>query len=107
MLFGGFVEKKRETVQIGLRLEKALLDKVEDLSDYEGIDKMSFIRRAIASFIGEVEDSMADKAIEDYINLRIDEAELKKYAGLKLVPKDVQEARQDMLKKIKKQKERR
>ena len=90
-----------KTVQIGLRLEKELLDKIEKLSDYEGIDKMSWIRRALANFVKDEEDGMSDAAIEDYIHLRIDEKQLKDYANFTKVPEDVQQARKDVLAKIK------
>jgi len=62
---------------------------------------MSWIRRALASFVDDVEDEMEDCAIKDYINLRIDEKELRNLMGMKEIPKDLQEARKDFLNNIK------
>ncbi len=86
-----------KTIQIGLRLDKELLDKITKLSDHEGIDRMAWIRRALANFVSDEEDGMSDAAIEDYINLRIDESELKDYTGFKKIPSDLKEARKKFL----------
>jgi len=91
----------KKTIQLGLRIDESLLRKIERLSEFEGIDKMSWIKRALASFVDDVEDEMEDYAIKDYINLRIDEKELKDITGLREVPKDIQEARKEVLNKIK------
>jgi len=91
----------KKTIQLGLRIDEELLEKIEKLSDFEGIDKMSWIRRALASFVDDVEDEMEDRAIKDYLNLRIDEKELKSLTGMKEISKDLQEARKDILNKIK------
>ena len=91
----------KKTIQLGLRIDKELLEKIEKLSGFEGIDKMSWIRRALASFVDDVEDEMEDCAIEDYINLRIDEKELENITGMKKIPKDLQEARKEVLNKTK------
>jgi hypothetical protein len=88
-----------KTIQIGLRLDKELLDKISKLSEYEGIDRMSWIKRALASFVIDEEGGMSDQAIEDYLNLRIDEKDLKDLTGFKIIPKDMQEARKRLLSK--------
>ena len=89
-----------KTIQIGLRLDKELLDKISKLSEREGIDRMAWIRRALAIFVNDEEDGMTDAAIEDYINLRIDEKDLRDYTGFKRIPKDIQEARKRVLSKM-------
>ena len=89
-----------KTTQIGLRLDKELLDKISKLSEHEGIDRMAWIRRALANFVNDEEDGMSDAAIEDYINLRIDEKEMKDFTGFKKIPEDIQEARKKVLSKI-------
>lgn len=89
-----------KTTQIGLRLDKELLDKISKLSEHEGIDRMAWIRRALANFVSDEEDGMSDAAIEDYINLRIDEKELKDYTGFKKIPEDIKEARKKVLNKM-------
>jgi metal-responsive CopG/Arc/MetJ family transcriptional regulator len=81
-------------------LDKELLDKISKLSEHEGIDRMAWIRRALANFVNDEEDGMSDAAIEDYINLRIDEKEMKDYTGFKKIPEDIREARKKVLSKI-------
>jgi len=90
-----------DTLQIGLRIEKEILDKVERYSKDQGIDKMTFIRTAIANYIDDIEQDFEDFAVEDYINLRIGEKELKNVTAMKEIPKDLQKAREDVLNKIK------
>lgn len=89
-----------KTIQIGLRLDKELLEKIERLSEHEGIEKMAWIRRALAVFVSDEEAGIADEAIEDYIHLRIDETELRKYTGFMKIPDDLKEARKKVLEKI-------
>lgn len=89
-----------KTVQLGLRIEKELLDKIEKLSDYEGLEKTAWIRRALANFVKDEEDGMSDQAVEDFIHLRIDEKELKDYTGFKKIPDDIQQARKKVLEQI-------
>ena len=91
----------KKTIQLGLRIDEGLLRKIERLSEFEGIDKMSWIKRALASFVDDVEDEMEDYAIKDYVHLRIDEKELKNITGLRKIPKDIQEARKEVLNGIK------
>jgi len=91
----------KKTIQLGLRIDEELLKKIEKLSEFEGIDKMSWIKRALASFVDDVEDEMEDCAINDYIKLRIDEKELKNVTGMKEVSKDLQDARKEVLNKTK------
>ncbi|MBI2657292.1 hypothetical protein HYX08_01205 [Candidatus Woesearchaeota archaeon] len=99
------MKKGSKTIQIGLRLEKELLNKIEKLAESEGIDKMAWIKRALGVFVGDEEDDMTGEAIKDYIHLIIDEDELKRYTGFKEIPKDIQEARKEILKQITKSKE--
>ena len=87
------VTTKKKTTQLGLRIENELLEKIERLAELESIDKMSWIRRALATFIQGEETGVIDDAIEDYIALRIDETEFKKYSKLKDVPSDIKNAR--------------
>ena len=89
-----------KTTQIGLRLDKELLDKINNLSEHEGIDRMSWIRRALACFVNETETAMSDDAIDDYINLRIDEKALKEFTNYSKIPEDIQKARKSKLESI-------
>ncbi|MFH1638076.1 MAG: hypothetical protein ABIB71_06640 [Candidatus Woesearchaeota archaeon] len=90
-----------KTTQLGLRIDTELLKKIEKMARHESIDKMSWIRRALATFVNGEEKGAIDEAIENYMALRIDEGSLKQATGLKKVPKDMQEARKEVLSKIK------
>jgi len=89
-----------KTIQLGLRIEKKLIDRIEWLAKNEGIDRNIWIKRALASFVDEEESGMADEAIEDYIHLRIDEKTLLEFADFDKIPQDIKKAREDNLKKI-------
>ncbi len=91
-----------KTTQLGLRIEKELLDRIEDLAKKEGIDRNAWIKRALAVFVSDEETDMADEAIEDYIHLRIDEKALLEYADFDKVPEDVKKARDSKLRNISK-----
>ena len=91
----------KKTIQLGLRIDEELLEKIEKMAKYENIDKMSWIRRALATFLKGEEIEAKTEAIEDYINLRVDEKDLKNIAGMKEVSKDIQEARKEVLNRIK------
>jgi len=92
----------KKTVQLGLRIDVDLLKKIEKMAQHESIDKMSWIRRALATFLKGEEEEAVTVAVENYINLRIDETELKKIAFFSKVPEDIQSARKEVLNKIKK-----
>lgn len=98
------MKKESSTVQIGLRLEKELIESLEFFAGHKKLDKMMIIKQAIAAYVGDMEDAFEDTAIEGYICLRISEEELKKNTGLKEIPKDIKEARQETLKMITKEK---
>lgn len=97
------VNKERKTIQIGLRIDLDLLRDIEYLARSEGVDKMSWIRRALADFVNEEKDAMSEEAVKDYIRLVIDEEDLKKFTNFSKIPLDIKEARQEILSKIKKE----
>lgn len=90
-----------KTVQIGLRIDKALLEEIEFYSKKEGVEKMAWIRRALSLFVGDVENAVTDEAISDYINLRINEKELKDTAKFEKIPSDLKQARAEVLESLK------
>ncbi len=95
------ITEGKKTVQLGLRIDKNLLDEIESLAENEGVDKMSWIKRALAGFVNEEKNSMSKEAVRDYINLVIDKTELKEFAGFSKIPKDIENARRDVLNNIK------
>ncbi len=95
------MKKTTKTIQLGLRIDTQLLEKIEKLADIERIDKMSWIRRALATFVNGEEKGAIDEAVEDYINLRCDDEELKKVASFNKIPEDIQNARKEVVIKLK------
>lgn len=87
-----------KTIQLGLRIDEELNEEIEFLSQSEGVDKMAWIRRALADFVNQERDSMAKESVKDYINLVIDEKELKEFTGFKKIPEDIINARKLKLK---------
>ena len=95
------VTEEKKTIQLGLRIDKDLLKDIEYLSKSEGVDKMSWIKRALADFVNEEKDAMSKEAVKDYIGLVIDERDFKEFTGFSKIPKDIEEARKEVLNKIK------
>jgi len=86
--------------QISLRLNQELLEHIQDLADYEGIKRMDFIRKALTNFVYDFYDILDKEAIKDYINLRIDDDELKEFTGIVEIPEDIKEERRRVLKNV-------
>ncbi len=97
------INTMRKTVQLGLRIDGDLLKKIERMAQHENIDKMSWIRRALGTFLKGEEEEAVTMAVEDYISLRIDETELKKISSFSKIPEDIQAARKEVLLRIKKE----
>ena len=89
-----------KTVQLGIRIEEGLVRRIEELAKGEGIDRNMWIKRALEEFVDKEEEGMIDQAIESYIQLRIDKDELLRWTNMKKVPKDIDKAREGVLKKI-------
>ena len=91
----------KKTVQLGLRIDEEVLKNIEKMAQHENIDKMSWIRRALSTFLKGEELEAKSSAVEDYIQLRIDETELKRITNFTKIPADIQAARKDVLIRIK------
>ena len=95
------VKEEKKTIQLGLRIDKDLLKDIEYLSKSEGVDKMSWIKRALAVSVDDEKINMNKQAVKDYIELVIDEKDFKELTGFSKIPKDIEEARKEVLNKIK------
>jgi predicted transcriptional regulator len=89
-----------KSIQLGLRIDEELNKEIEFLSENEGVDKMAWIRRALADFINQEKDFIAKEAVKDFIKLIINESELKEYAGFKKIPSDIINARKQVINKL-------
>ena len=96
------MKKESPTIQIGLRIDKKLLESVDFFAEKNKDDRMAMIRMAIASYVEEMETALEDAAIEDYLSGRIDEEELKDTTGMKKVPEDLKNVRAQTLNEISK-----
>ena len=97
------VKEEKKTIQLGLRIDKNLLEEIESLAESEGVNKMSWIKRALAAFVDDEKDSMAKDAVKDYIGLVINEDTLKEFTAFSKIPKDIENARKEVLDNIKKE----
>jgi len=94
------MKKESKTTQIELILDNDVLSTVEEISEFDKVDRMTWIRQAIDNRIDEIEEEMDDMAIDNYIHSRISEEELKEEMDWKTVPPDLKKARADCLKNI-------
>ena len=90
---------KRDKV-ISIRISPETYKELDFFSDKKQETKMEIVRQAISSFLEEANDAFDDAALEDYINLRIDEENYLKETGLKKVPRDIAEERKKKLQSI-------
>ncbi|MDP2925257.1 MAG: ribbon-helix-helix protein, CopG family [Nanoarchaeota archaeon] len=86
---------------VGIYLENETLKRIIEIAKEQGIDKSAVIKQAIQEFIDNIDDKMNDYYIKDYINLKLTENEVKERFEWKEIPKDIQEARKEVLNKIK------
>ena len=89
-----------KTIQLGLRIEEELIDKIKFLAKNEGIDRNLWIKRALATFVRGEEEGMREEATEDYILLIIDKKTFLEFTGYKNIPEDIKNAREQKLKQI-------
>ena len=87
---------------VGIYLENETLKRIIKIAKEQGIDKSSIIKQAIQEFIDNLDDKMDEYYIKYYINLKFTENELKDRFEWKEIPKDLQEARKEVLDKTKK-----
>jgi len=86
------------TTQINVRLDVQLLHDIDELAGFEKVDRMSWIRRALAREVMQADEERENSIIEDYLNFRIDDGEFEDDMGFK-PPKELQEARKETMKK--------
>lgn len=97
------VTQEKSTIQLGLRIDSDLLKEIEYLAQSEGVDKMAWIKRALAVSVDDEKTNMNKQAVKDYIGLVIDEKDFKELTGFSKIPGDIEEARAVVLNNIKKE----
>ena len=93
--------KKKKTIQLGVRVDKDLMDRLDFFARNQNMDKMDYVRQAIDLYVAEMEKGYEKEAIEDYVNCRIDELKFKELMNLKEVSEDLKKARKENIEKIK------
>jgi metal-responsive CopG/Arc/MetJ family transcriptional regulator len=91
----------KKSTPISLRIPNDMLKEIDYMVEHEDIDRISWVRRALSTFLKGEKEEMKTSSVEDYIHLRIDEDMLKKTLNFDKIPKDIQEARKEMLIQIK------
>jgi len=88
------IDKREEKSTVfSFRLPNSLLNEIDKMAKQEQIDRASWIKRAMVIAMGELKDSAAEGAIEDYIAGKIDNDLFIKETGNKQVPQEIKEAR--------------
>jgi predicted transcriptional regulator len=100
MVTGDNMKKNTKTIQLGLRIDAELIKKIERLAEYEDVDKAFWIKRALTTFVAGEDTAAKEEAVEDYISLRSDADALKKATGFNHIPKDIEDARKEVIKNI-------
>jgi predicted DNA-binding protein len=93
--------KKPRDQLVSLRLDKETFEDLERLSKTVKEDKTALIRDAIQDFLIAEEQQLQDYYIEDYVNARMDEKEFKQRMDIKEIANDLQQARKEIINKIK------
>ena len=92
---------KKQSTTVGFRLPNELVEDIDFLREAQSIDRGTFIKNALSCFVGLALDEYKGEVIKDYIHLITDEKELKEALEEDQdyeIPKDIQEARAQLLK---------
>lgn len=91
---------QNKDIILNVRLDADLDVRLNDFVNSTNIDKRTWVRQAIISFLDEMDDEMEDKAIEDYICARITSDEFKSYLNYREIPADLEQKRKEYLDSI-------
>ena len=86
-----------KSTTVSVRIPNDLLDEIDELAEIEGVDRPTWIKRALLTFAEQMNSEWEDEAISDYINLRIDEKKLLENVSFKKIPEDINKAREEVL----------
>lgn len=91
----------KKSTPVSIRISNDMLKEIDDMANYEDIDRMSWMRRALSTFLKGEKEEMKTDAVSDYIHLRIDEEQFKKIINTDKIPKDIENARKEVLIRLK------
>jgi predicted DNA-binding protein len=93
----------KKSITVSFRLPQDLVEDIDFLRETFNLDRGTYIKNALSEQVERTFDVIKEEAIKDYINLIIDEDELKDFLEKDKkykIPKDIQEARARKLKGI-------
>lgn len=93
----------KKSITVSFRLPQELVEDIDFLRESLGLDRGTYIKNALSEQVERTLDVVKEEAIKDYVNLIIDEDELKEYLEKDKkynIPKDLKEARARRLRGI-------
>lgn len=96
---------KSETIQLGLRLDKSMINEIDNIAQELGYDRNFLIKKMIREELTGLKKDLREDATNDYLDLRISEKEFERIVGEK-PEKELQEARKEVMIGVVKEKKR-
>lgn len=93
----------KKSITVSFRLPQELVEDIDFLREALNLDRGTFVKNALSSFVDDSLEAYKKEAISDYVNLIIDEDELKGFLEKSKkykIPKDIKEARARRLRGI-------
>jgi predicted DNA-binding protein len=92
----------KKTIQLGVRVDKDLMNRLDFFAKQQNVDKMDYVRQAISLFVAEMEKGYEEELIEEYVSARIGEKEFKELMRINSIDLDLKKIRKLNLEKISK-----
>lgn len=86
-----------KTFPTSIRFDPDLLNEVDFIAKEEGIDKATWIKRAVKEEVRVWYEDIRKALAENYIKLRIDDAEYLRLSKSKTIPTEIKKAREQFL----------
>ena len=90
------VTTKTETIQLGIRLDKSMIDEIDQIANELGYESNFLIKKMIREELTELKKDLREDATNDYLDLRISKDEYKRIVG-ELPDKDLEDARKELM----------
>ena len=91
------VTSKSETIQLGIRLDKTMIDEIDKIAQELGYERNFLIKKMIREELTELKKDLREEANNDYLDLRISEDEYERIVGEK-PDKDLEDSRKELMK---------
>lgn len=90
------VTNKTETIQLGIRLDKAMIDEIDAIAQELGYERNFLIKKMIREELTELKKDLREDATNDYLDLRISKEEFERIVG-ELPDRDLEDARKELM----------